>query len=171
MRPLSHNEQLELLRLIQQIATGIRPRQDAQWQDLVSAGSLAAAFALHRYDASRGTPLGAYLHPRIRGAMVDHLRREYGRRRRRCRFHSLDAYRAVCGELPAPHRRPGAEERESFESRITRLQPRQRAMLRLRFIADLTYREIGAWLGITEQAASQYVHRTLATMKGRKRQP
>jgi RNA polymerase sigma factor FliA len=52
-----------------------RAPSSIEQDDLESVGTLALIEALDRFDPSRGVPVAAYLRLRIRGAMVDHLRR------------------------------------------------------------------------------------------------
>jgi len=42
--------------------------------DLIGAGALGLVEAAHRYDPSRGVKFTTFAYPRIRGAIIDHLR-------------------------------------------------------------------------------------------------
>ena len=48
---------------------------DVELEDLVSAGTLGLIDALENFDASRGLAFSTFAAPRIRGAMLDELRR------------------------------------------------------------------------------------------------
>ena len=48
---------------------------DVELEDLVSAGTLGLIDALENFDASRGVAFSTFAAPRIRGAMLDELRR------------------------------------------------------------------------------------------------
>lgn len=53
-------------------------RRCPQWvtrEDLVSAGMVGLVEAAHRYDLTRAEPFGAFAEQRIRGAILDELRR------------------------------------------------------------------------------------------------
>src|SRR5262245_25156003 len=48
---------------------------DVELDDLVSAGTLGLIDAFEHFDASRGLAFSTFAAPRIRGAMLDELRR------------------------------------------------------------------------------------------------
>src|SRR5438876_11670053 len=56
-------------RLVGRLPTGV------DTENLESAGILGLVEAAHRYDAERGVKFETFAYPRIRGAMVDELRR------------------------------------------------------------------------------------------------
>ncbi len=63
---------------------------------------------------------------------------------------------------------PGDEvERQQVWSEVDRLPDRQRAVLFLRFRADLAFEDIGATLGITASAARSHCTQALATLRAR----
>ncbi|HSI79409.1 MAG TPA: sigma-70 family RNA polymerase sigma factor [Solirubrobacterales bacterium] len=63
---------------------------------------------------------------------------------------------------------PGAEEGDSAVwAAVTELSPAQRAAIALRFAADLSFREIGAALGCSEDAARRRVHDGLAALRAK----
>ncbi|MGB0722221.1 MAG: RNA polymerase sigma factor FliA [Gammaproteobacteria bacterium] len=63
--------------LVHQIAHHLRARLPASVQvdDLTQAGMEALLTCARGYDASTGVPFAAYARPRVRGAMIDELRR------------------------------------------------------------------------------------------------
>jgi RNA polymerase sigma factor for flagellar operon FliA len=65
------------LGLVYHVAQGLsRSRaNDVELDDLVSAGTLGLIDAFEHFDASRGLAFSTYAAPRIRGAMLDELRR------------------------------------------------------------------------------------------------
>jgi RNA polymerase sigma factor for flagellar operon FliA len=65
------------LGLVYHVARGlVRARaSDVELDDLVSAGALGLIDALENFDASRGLAFSTFAAPRIRGAMLDELRR------------------------------------------------------------------------------------------------
>jgi DNA-directed RNA polymerase specialized sigma24 family protein len=74
---------------------------------------------------------------------------------------AIDAHRArarrpvpvgAARERPAPDPRPAATEGDRWEQ-VRALPPRQRAVLTLRYAADLTHAEIGVVLGCSEPAS------------------
>ncbi|CAN0309129.1 unnamed protein product, partial [Phaeothamnion confervicola] len=58
-------------------------------------------------------------------------------------------------------------ERQQVWSEVGRLPARQRAVLFLRFRADLAFDEIGMTLGITASAARSHCTQALATLRNR----
>jgi RNA polymerase sigma factor (sigma-70 family) len=83
---------------------------------------------------------------------IDHLRRAA-----RDRGPSADAAEAIATPAPAPD---GA-----IWSAVAGLPPRQRAAVALRFIGDLSHREIAAAIGCSEEASRQSLHDGLATLR------
>jgi RNA polymerase sigma factor for flagellar operon FliA len=69
---------LEMLHLVQQIAGRLVARLPSHIakDDLISAGMAGLIDAVDRYDAGKGCSLKTYSGLRIRGAMVDELRRQ-----------------------------------------------------------------------------------------------
>lgn len=73
--------------------------------ELVSAGTLGLIEALHNFDATRGVSLATFAAPRIRGAMLDELRRQDHvprsvRRRARAVAAATDALTSELGTAP-----------------------------------------------------------------------
>lgn len=75
-------------------------------EDLESAAMLGLTEAAHRYDASRKEPFMAFATKRVRGAILDHLRRDdvLTRRDRQAERRVAEATR----ELEAEHGRPAS---------------------------------------------------------------
>lgn len=65
-------------------------------------------------------------------------------------------------EAPAPQQGDGEPE---LWSAVRRLPAKQRAAVTLRFVADLTHRQIGEVMGSTEEAARRNVHDGLRTLR------
>ncbi len=53
---------------------GIPPTSLLEIDDLVSYGMIGLINAIDRFDLARGVPFEAFATPRIRGAVIDHLR-------------------------------------------------------------------------------------------------
>jgi len=60
---------------------------------------------------------------------------------------------------------PPAEADGTIWSAVAALPPRQRAAVALRYIGDLTHREIAAALGCSEEASRRSLHEGLATLR------
>ncbi|MGB1110523.1 MAG: RNA polymerase sigma factor FliA [Gammaproteobacteria bacterium] len=63
--------------LVRQVAHHLHARLPAsvQLDDLVQSGMEALLTCAHSYDPATGVPFAAYARPRVRGAMIDELRR------------------------------------------------------------------------------------------------
>jgi RNA polymerase sigma factor for flagellar operon FliA len=69
------NEHLGLVYFVaRQISTGVA--KSVEFDELVSAGSFGLINALHSFDPARGLAFSTYAAPRIRGAVLDELRRQ-----------------------------------------------------------------------------------------------
>jgi RNA polymerase sigma factor (sigma-70 family) len=84
---------------------------------------------------------------------------------------AIDAHRSrgrrplLIAELPeAPPLQPGDGDPELWAS-VRRLPAKQRAAVTLRFVSDLTHRQIGEVMGSTEEAARRNVHEGLTTLR------
>ena len=130
-----------------------------EMDDMVQAGLIGAWGLLQREDE----PLDAYLSARIRGAMLDELRRtdplsRHGRDRQQAdslTFEPLGSHDCVDPAL-------GPEERLSAQQMVTaalaafeRLPARVQRALVLYYESGLPMAEIGAELGVTESRVSQ----------------
>lgn len=202
------------------------PLADAE--DLEGAGLLGLLQALDAYDAERGTPFISFAYGRVRGALVDYLRRidvlsQDQRRQMAAAQQALDTLRQLLGEEPSDedvadylgisleayhallagaqcrfalsldHAAAGPDARPlldvlpldeaagDFEAvdmastldyvtaLIRRLPERERQVLALYYYENLTLREIGSLLGLTEARISQILGKTLLTLRARLR--
>jgi RNA polymerase sigma factor for flagellar operon FliA len=67
-------DHLPLVRsIVGRICYGLSPAVSEE--DLISAGTLGLVQAAHRYDPSAGVKFVTFAYPRVKGAVVDHLRR------------------------------------------------------------------------------------------------
>jgi RNA polymerase sigma-70 factor (sigma-E family) len=88
---------------------------------------------------------------------------------------SISAWRKNRRQVPDDDPQPppvddGSQDRADADhawALCTRLPPRQRAAVVLRFYEDLTYAEIAAVLGCPEATARSHVHRALAALRQR----
>ena len=155
--------------LVQVIARGMRVASGSLMDpdDVRSAATLGLIDAVDRYDPDRGVPFEAYAAQRIRGAVIDEVRRIGDRRRaetaetavRTVSFDELtedDWQRvpaAITDDLDVPF------EREDLRARVQRalstLPPRQREVLGRYYTESLTLREAGRRMGISEARACQ----------------
>jgi RNA polymerase sigma factor (sigma-70 family) len=84
---------------------------------------------------------------------------------------AIDIHR-VSARAPLPQAELGEHASESLEARdgslremLSRLPAKQRTAVAYRFVTDLAYREIGALMDTSEQAARRNVHEGLKTLR------
>ncbi len=149
----------------------------ADRDDIVSAAVLGLIEAVDRFEPRRGVPFEAYAALRIRGAVVDELRRldERGRADRRRNDAtvavSLDALLDRGWQQP-PAPEDGLDERydredlnQRVESALGRLPARQREVLARYYGDALTLREAGARMGVSEARACQLHGRAIQNLR------
>jgi RNA polymerase sigma factor for flagellar operon FliA len=99
-------EHLGLVHFVaRQVARGISV--DADFDELVSAGTIGLMNALESFDAARGLAFSTFAAPRIRGAILDELRRQDHvprsvRRKARDMAAAREALTRVLGRAPEP---------------------------------------------------------------------
>ena len=155
----------------------IPPTSLADRDDVASAAMIGLIAAVDRFDHRRGVPFEAYASLRIRGAVVDELRRvdERGRADRRSETAalavSLDAL-LESGAHQGPVVDDGFSERHEQEDLKTRIQnalgrlpARQREVIARYYGDELTLREAGAKMGVSEARACQLHGRAIQNLR------
>jgi RNA polymerase sigma factor FliA len=155
----------------------IPPTSLADRDDIASAAMIGLIAAVDRFDHRRGVPFEAYASLRIRGAVVDELRRvdERGRADRRSESAalavSLDAL-LESGAHQGPVVDDGFSERHEQEDLKTRIQnalgrlpARQREVIARYYGDELTLREAGAKMGVSEARACQLHGRAIQNLR------
>jgi RNA polymerase sigma factor for flagellar operon FliA len=139
--------------------------------DLIQAGNLGLMQARQSFNASSGVPLAGYAKFRIRGEMLDTVKRYAGRGpvaaaiRTGIRTGNGDDDFEIENILPAsgeesPLRLTASREQAAILGQeVDRLPPRYRMVVRLRYSKDFSLREIGAVLHVNESRACQ-LHRS-----------
>lgn len=145
--------------------------------DLFSAALIGLIDAVDRFEPDRGVPFEAYASLRIRGAIVDELRRADERGRGQ---HADDTPKAISLDLlvedewqaflgRADDAIEEAFEREDLAARLKRalstLPPRQREVLARYYGDELTLREAGVRMGISEARACQLHGRAIFNLR------
>lgn len=137
--------------------------------DLIQEGFLAVMEAARTYDESKGASFKSFSTIRAHGAMVDFVRREAA-------AHGWDRVRKQRHKALVEDE-PSLDDNEALEELATRdavrlgdlyssrLTPRDRFYVEMRFKHDMKLTAIGVMLGITESAASQGLARALNKMK------
>src|SRR5688572_28570836 len=155
----------------------IPPTSLADRDDVASAAMIGLIAAVDRFDHRRGVPFEAYASLRIRGAVVDELRRvdERGRADRRSESAalavSLDAL-LESGAHQGPVVDDGFSERHEQEDLKTRIQDalgrlpaRQREVIARYYGDELTLRETGVKMGVSEARACQLHGRAIQNLR------
>ena len=148
------------------------PLSDAD--DIASAAVLGLIDAVDRFEPGRGVPFEAYAALRIRGSIIDELRRvdERGRSGDETpRATSLDglveddwiAFLASDDGVDAKF--DDEDLRGRVEGAIATLPPRQREVLARYYADSLTLREAGARMGVSEARACQLHGRAIANLR------
>lgn len=143
---------------VQPIYRYLRGRVDtvAEAEDLTSQTFIAAYEGLAAYR-ERGH-FSAWLFRIARSKLVDHFRTH----RREVPLEVIEDW-AEAGEVLGQSARSDAA--DTLARLIARLEPEQRDLIHLRYVADLSYAEIGAVLGKSEGAVKKSLYRVLATLK------
>ena len=147
----------------------------ADADDMSSAAILGLIDAVDRFEPGRGVPFEAYARLRIRGAMIDELRRLDERGRGAAAETpgaiSLDGLIEEDGEgvLATDDELDEPFEREDLRGRVQTaidvLPPRQREVLARYYADSLTLREAGARMGISEARACQLHGRAITNLR------
>ncbi len=155
----------------------IPPTSLADRDDVSSAAMIGLIAAVDRFDHRRGVPFEAYASLRIRGAVVDELRRvdERGRADRRPEAAALAVSLDALMESGAHHGPvidDGFSERHELEDLKTRIQDalgrlpaRQREVIARYYGDELTLREAGAKMGVSEARACQLHGRAIQSLR------
>lgn len=145
--------------------------------DLASAAFLGLIDAVDRFEPGRGVPFEAYASLRIRGAMIDELRRTGERARHteaadQPRVLSLDGlledeWRDVftVAEDPVDESFDREDLRYRVQGALDGLPPRQRELLARYYADSLTLREAGQRMGISEARACQLHGRAIVNLR------
>jgi RNA polymerase sigma-B factor len=144
---------------------------DEPLEDLVQIGTIGLIKAVDRYDAGRGVDLGAYATPAITGEIRHHLRdrsapvrvpRRLQEEGVRVSAVSLDAV-AEQSDAADPH--ADTQERLALGSALRSLQPRERRLLQLRFVEDLSQSQIAARTGLSQVHVSRSLRLALHRLR------
>jgi RNA polymerase sigma factor for flagellar operon FliA len=138
-----------------------------EMSDLIQAGNLGLLQASRTFTPQNGVPLAGYAKFRIRGEMLDAVRRNTGPGRANLITQGVEAGETAGLEtmIPAPaeqspHSLLAENQRAAIlDEEVARLPARYRAVVRLRYSREFSLREIGAVLRVQESRACQ-LHRS-----------
>ncbi len=210
--PADDNEILKRFgHVVRRAALALAARTGVDADDLWSAGALGLLDAMKRYDPARGVKLEGFVSHRVRGAMLDELRRmDRLPRRLRGRVATLEKKRhelttalgrapsrdEIAGALDVDMRevdrlekaneahRPledagpvasgdthvdelivGRERAAALRDAVATLTDRYQAVLSLRYVEELTLKEIAAVLGVSEPRVCQIHNAAVAKLR------
>ncbi|MGD1070107.1 MAG: sigma-70 family RNA polymerase sigma factor [Bryobacteraceae bacterium] len=129
--------------------------------DLIQAGNVGWLQAAQSFEAGRGAPLAGYAKFRIRGEMLDMVRRSAGRGRWQAPAPTSEHVPGWEAQLPASpesspqHSAAGWQRARIIGEEVRRLPVRYRTVVRLRYSFEMTLRQIGAELRVNESRACQ----------------
>jgi RNA polymerase sigma factor FliA len=144
--------------------------------DLIQAGNLGLLQAARSFEPSRGAPLAGYAKFRIRGEMLEVVRRSA----ENARMVDTDSARAEegtdrdCGSAHIAARTSEnspqisvfkRERAQIIGEEVKRLPARYRTVVRLRYSGEMTLRQIGAVLSVNESRACQIHHNALTLLR------
>ena len=170
-----------------------RVPRSVQREDLIAAGSMGLLQALRSQKHTCPEMLTAYARIRIRGAVIDELRRhDWSPRRRRTPmadaanvapandavpteeksgvvvigFDDLPPTHSLCEEGPSPLEQVEVQ-RSGVDVRraIEQLPPREQTIVRMRYFDDVSSKTIASTLGLSEARISQLLARATSQLK------
>jgi RNA polymerase sigma-B factor len=161
-------------------------RAGASYDDLMHAGSTGLLDAIQRFAPGRGEEFIGFAVPIIVGEIKAHLRERVGnavtpaaRQEARGR-QGVGGGAAARGEEPPPGRgHPGnghpefdlRDERVQLAGGFRALDQTEHAIIRLRFVDDLSSEQTARRLGISEEQLSRHTQAALAKLRGELERP
>ncbi len=146
------------LPLVRRLANRYARRSRVPLADLIQEGCIAAMQALRRFDPARGTPVEAWLAPRIREHLSRVVKKDFRHWPRR-------PSAEVLAGIPA---RPEGEGKPAVAELLAKLPAPERQALALWVGLDgpaLTYKKLGETLGFSGQRAFRLVQAGLARLR------
>jgi RNA polymerase sigma factor (sigma-70 family) len=137
----------------------------ADLDELLQLGAVGMLEALQRFDSTRGVDFQAFAGRRIRGAMIDGLRREGALQRGESVFDGdvVDAAAVISGDSPEDPLSllTRSDDRRLLVDALRCLPQLEYRVLALHFYEEMNNREIAAILDISEGYASRIRKRAL----------
>jgi RNA polymerase sigma factor (sigma-70 family) len=140
----------------------------AELDELLQWGAIGMMESMQRYDASHGVSFQGFAARRIRGAMIDGLRREGARRRGETMFEPEDVEHAALENGTAPadplSLLTSADNRDLLVAALKTLPRLEYQILAMHFYDELNNREIAAILDVSEGYTSRLRKRALESL-------
>jgi RNA polymerase sigma factor for flagellar operon FliA len=137
----------------------------ADLDELLQLGAVGMLEALQRFDSTRGVDFQAFCSRRIRGAMIDGLRREGALQRGEAPFDAdkIDTAALVSGDSPEDPftQLTRSDNKKLLVEALKCLPPLEYRVLALHFYDEMNNREVAAILEISEGYASRIRKRAL----------
>jgi RNA polymerase sigma factor for flagellar operon FliA len=137
----------------------------ADLDELLQLGAVGMLEALQRFDSTRGVDFQAFASRRIRGAMIDGLRREGARQRGESVFDGdvIDSAALLSGDSPEDPLSllTRSDDRRLLVDALRYLPKLEYRVLALHFYEEMNNREVAAILDISEGYASRIRKRAL----------
>jgi RNA polymerase sigma factor for flagellar operon FliA len=137
----------------------------ADLDELLQLGAVGMLEALQRFDSTRGVDFQAFCSRRIRGAMIDGLRREGALQRGEAPFDGdkIDTAALLSGDSPEDPltQLTRSDDKRLLVQALLCLPPLEYRVLALHFYDEMNNREIAAILEISEGYASRIRKRAL----------
>ncbi len=160
----------EMSRLVRALAVrvlaALPKNAGIELSDLIQAGNVGLLQATRSFSPDSGTPLAAYAKFRIRGEMLDTVRRNCSLwRSTEARGSTVQDSADLESTIAAPpenspHSLLAKRQRAAIlDQEVARLPDRYRAVVRLRYSSECSLQEIGAVLRVHESRACQ-IHRS-----------
>jgi RNA polymerase sigma factor for flagellar operon FliA len=155
------------------VLAGLPRDSGIEMSDLIQAGNLGLLQAARTFSPQNGAPLAGYAKFRIRGEMLDAVRRNSDPGRAKLTIQGAEAEDGSSMEsmIPAPaehspHSLLAENQRAAIlGEEVARLPPRYRAVVRLRYSREFSLREIGAVLRVQESRACQLHRNALGRLR------
>jgi RNA polymerase sigma factor for flagellar operon FliA len=153
--------------LAARVLAGLPRDSGIEMSDLIQAGNVGLLQATRTFSPESGVPLAGYAKFRIRGEMLDAVRRSWASGRGYTTIPGADTDDSPGMEsvIPAsaehsPHNVLAKSQRAAIlGEEVARLPPRYRTVVRLRYAREFSLREIGSVLSVRESRACQ-LHRS-----------
>jgi len=140
----------------------------AELDELLQWGAIGMMESRQRFDASHGVSFQAFASRRIRGAMIDGLRREGASRRGQIMFEPEDVEHAAVAAGTSPQDPlsllTSADNRNMLIAALKTLPRLEFQILAMHFYDDMNNREIAAILDVSEGYASRLRKRALESL-------
>jgi RNA polymerase sigma factor for flagellar operon FliA len=140
--------------------------------DLVQAGNVGLLKAANNFQAHHGAPLALYAKFRVRGEMLDLVRRHAGRERtgpfpQSPDHEASDSEATIAAPAESSPQSSAVRQQRTaiIWEELQRLPARDRAVVRLRYSREMTLRQIGEALHVNESRACQIHQGALTRLK------